>query len=411
MKKQHTEPDETGPGTIKEQEVKDTILRYLRANSTREELPAQTVKKLDEIKLNGVELLIKLQPYRLASIFTLAFMQDMMPGNTDEKTKKIVEEAIEARWEALADASVFMENKVCDFPLEFKNRNIETTCVLSALFAGGAIMRFIPDIILETQDKLETCDKFILFYENDFARFFKGYYQADNAIRLHQDIYAVYNKLKKEMPELFEELKKRLLVSGELMAPYGEERYAVSWLNDYYPHEEATPKIENNVVDLAKAQKNMRMRKAKSMSKKELLEQLEKGRLNDEEIDELCEHITRRSDDRAMMVGNKNSWWIIKNLITEELKNNPSQETADDILQQCIASGSEDCRCYEEVLTKLRNRTELTEKDINTIKKALLDYYWKIEIARLVKATSKPRKKFIGGIWNLFKLRHHLILS
>jgi hypothetical protein len=372
------------PLTAKEAELKDTILRYLQANSNKLELPADTVKILEHIKSRGVELLEILKPYRHASIYGIRFMQEMACSCSG--SKDVIEQAIEARWESLYDAQDFLGAKIVEF--NFEQRNVEVTCAMSAFFAIGAIMRFVPEIILQTNNAKNSQNlgpRFIAFYEKRLSIFLDDNIKSNNAETFHRDVYAAYNEMKDTMPELYEGLRKCIGICGELMAPFDDERYSVSWTSSYYPagSEEKKPARKGIIIDFAKAKDELERSNAFGLSKEEFIRLVENGKeLNKHEIDAFDRKL---SDTIFSWITFTTGDRLLRNLIKKQVFVKPGVD-ADKYLQlifeKCMRSNKAARMLLPVILDKIKNHQNLFGHERALLKESFSAIYWKDLIAK-----------------------------
>ncbi|MEW6036324.1 MAG: hypothetical protein AB1529_06945 [Candidatus Micrarchaeota archaeon] len=217
--------------------------RYLASNTTRSQLPSPIVRQLDEIRGNGNRLFATLEPYQRSSVFLVQLSEEIaesLPKSAkderEEKERKAFAAVPEhARNQLQKTAKEFMAPRFEKFPAE--ERDMETTCAVSAFFFLAGAARYVPDVIFESSAdasaKQREAELFVAFFNQRLSDFFLPERRWKNAREMHGLCYAAYLDFKREMPDLFSRLLKKL-ISGELMGPYGTDKFSVGWPYYHY---------------------------------------------------------------------------------------------------------------------------------------------------------------------------------
>lgn len=218
--------------------VRSTMLRFFASGATRTQLSPRQIRRLDEIKKSGASLLKQLEPFQFASVFDLDFSEDMFGGASMKEVKEMAHDSMGITQEHLDAASEkLMAKMFINYP-ETNDPDLETTSTVAALFFIAAVARFGPELIFESLDdgekKRAMADGFLDYFERELSRFMDEGSQWTFARDYHERVFQAYNSFKSEMPELFDKMKQRFLMDGELLAPYGDDNFSFSWASMHY---------------------------------------------------------------------------------------------------------------------------------------------------------------------------------
>jgi hypothetical protein len=200
-------------------------------------MPSQ-IRRLDEIRKAGASLLKKLEPFQFASVFDLDFSENLYDNASFDDVKSLAHDSFSITQEQLDAASEkLMVKMFINYP-ETEDPELETTCTVAALFFVAAAARFGPELIFESladgEEKRQLADRFLDYYERELSRFMDETNQWTYARDFHGKVFQSYVSFKSELPELFQNMKQRFLMDGELMAPYGDEDFSFSWASMHY---------------------------------------------------------------------------------------------------------------------------------------------------------------------------------
>lgn len=227
------------PGVLNAQRA---VRQFFVANATRTQLPPELVKKLDVMKSKGTTLLNTLQPYAQASLYNFELARRFTATrSTSENLPKFLEGKLE-------EAAGFMGEHSVVFPspeslkrkgYEKRNRDLETTHALSALFFVAGVARYGPDVVLEsaaiTVERQPLAEKLAAFFENRLQRFMDLGTKWENPRKFHEECFAAYQDFQQQLPEVFNALRIKFLMSkGQMMAYIGDDRFTTKWTAQHY---------------------------------------------------------------------------------------------------------------------------------------------------------------------------------